>query len=290
MNAFGHEFTYLDESHVNDLMSLEREKAIYSDHWIDGLDDFRHVRIALTDEEIAEYVRSMIAFDRFLGSDAEWARDVPGIPADIAERADSYMGHTRDGESFGPPWHCAAGFMGEHLETVTCFDRSRVQVIEEQGVAAFLSAVRRAVDALTPAIRCFSNREKGLAPWAVSREDDVRDLLFAMLRGAIADIKREEPIPSKAGRAKVVDLFSRVARTLIEVKWVKSKVSWNGVLEDIFVDIQTYGRHPECANIVFVIVDAARVVPDPRLVEEQLAGTQAIDGKTVSVTVYIREP
>src|SRR5207249_11386200 len=131
----------------------------------------------------------------------------------------------------------------------TCFDHSRVQVIEEHGIAAFLSSVRRVVDALTPAIRCFSDRERGLATWAVSREDDVRDLLFAMLRGSIADIKREEPIPSKAGRGKVVDLFSRVAETLIEVKWVNSKTPWTRALEEINADIQTYGRHPECSHL-----------------------------------------
>ena len=113
MKVFGYDFTNLGDSHVDELMSLEREKAVYSDYWIDELEDFRHVRIVLTDDEITEYVRSMIAFDRFLGSDATWARDVSAIPRDIANRADSYVGRTCD-ETFGPPWHCAAGFVGEH--------------------------------------------------------------------------------------------------------------------------------------------------------------------------------
>ena len=150
MKIFGHHFEHLDEAHVEDLSSLEREKAIYADHWIDGLDDFRHVRIALTDEEIGEYVRSMIAFDRFLGSSARWARDVPDIPRDIASRVDSYASQTRDGEILGPPWHSAAAFMGKHLESVLCFDRSRAQIIQEQGISAFLNTVRRVVDGLTP--------------------------------------------------------------------------------------------------------------------------------------------
>ena len=252
MRIFGHEFSHLDEAHIEDLGSLEREKAIYSDHWIDGLDDFRHVRIVLTDEEIAEYVRSMIAFDRFLGSSAVWARDVEGIPSDIAARADAYSAPTRDGEVLGPPWHCAAAFMGEHLEAATCFDRSRAQVIEEQGVSAFLSTVCRVVDALTPAIRCFSSREKGLSAWSVTREDDVRDLLYAMLRGSVSDIRREEPIPSRANTARVADLFTRVAKTIIEVKWIAAKSQWKKIVDEIYVDIQTYGRHPDCRNLVFV--------------------------------------
>ena len=290
MKVFGHRFKHLGESHVDDLMSLERERALYSDHWIESIKDFRHVRIALTDDEIAEYVRSMVALDKFLGSKKRWAREVRGIPADIATRADSYKAETRDGKTFGPPWHCPAAFMGKHLESVICFDRSRAQVIEEYGTAAFLSSVRRVVDALTPAIRCFSERERGLKPWTIAREDDVRDLLYAMLRGTVSDMKREEPIPSRAGTSKVVDLFSQIARTLIEVKWVAKKGGWKKTLDEILVDIQTYGRHPECEHLIFVVIDAARAVSDGHLAESQLSGQQEIDGKRIQVTVYVREP
>ena len=289
MKAFGYEFAHLDESHVEDLQSLEREKAIYTDHWIDELDDFRHVRIAMSDEEIAEYLRSMVAYDLFLGSPAGPAKDVPGIPADIAARADAYQLKTTDGGITGRPWYCPAGFMGDHLEAVLCTNE-RAQVIEEQGIAALLSTIRRAIDSLTPAIRAFRDREKGLAPWPVAREDDVRDLLYAMLRGSIDDIRREEPIPSKAGVSKVADLFSRVGRTIVEVKWIGRPTGWRQILEEINDDIQTYGRHQECFHLIFVVVDAARAVPDPRLVEAQLSGEQTIDGRRLSVIVFIREP
>lgn len=291
MEVFGYDFKYLDDSHLEDLQSLEREQAIYSDHWIDGLNDFRHVRIKLTPAEIDEYVRSMKAFDLFLGSDRKWARDVEGIPEDIATRADTYELYLKNGAHVGPPYHCAASFMGEHLEAVVCgMDSSRSQIIEEQGIAAFLGTIRRAVDALTPAIRCFTGREKGLVDWPIEREDDVRDLLYAMLRASVSDIKREEPIPSRAGVSKVADLHSGLARTLIEVKWIGKRGQWKRVLEEIYVDIQTYGRHPNCDHLIFVIIDAVRDIPDPRLVEGELSGNQEIDEKPVSVVAYIREP
>jgi hypothetical protein len=290
VKIFGHQFKHLDDETLAELMSLEREQAIYSDHWIDGLDDFRHVRIGLTHDEMEEYVRAMAAFDRFRGSSAKWARNVRGIPSDIAARADSYCIRTRDGQQLGPPWHCAAAFMGKHLESVMCFDRSRSQIIEEQGTAAFLSTVRRVMDALTPAIRCFGAREKRLTPWAVSREDDVRDLLYVMLRGSIFDIRREEPIPSRAGTSKVADLFSQIAKTIIEVKWIASKRQWKKIVDEIYVDIQTYGRHPDCLYLAFIVVDAARAVPDPLLIEQQISGDQLIDGKPIKVMAFIREP
>ncbi|BCH27641.1 PD-(D/E)XK nuclease domain-containing protein [Mesorhizobium sp. L-8-3] len=288
MRIFGYDFTHIDESHLEDLGTLERERAIYADHWIEELHDFRHVRIRLTESEVTEYVRAMKAMDTFHGSGATWARDVPTIPSDIAERADSYSIRTRDGKTYGPPWHCAAAFCGREIEEILCFSVARMEVIEELGTAAFLSTIRRAVDALTPSIRAFENREKGLATWPIMREDDVRDLLYAMLRASISDIKREEPIPSKAGASRVADLHSPVARTLIEVKWIGRR--GRRVLDEIHIDIQTYGRHPECDHLVFVVVDAARDVPDPHLAETQIKGTQAIGGKTLSVTLYIREP
>jgi hypothetical protein len=162
LKVFGHNFTNLSDHFVDELQSLEREKAIYCDQWIQVLDDFRHVRIPFTDEDIAEYVRSMKAFDLFLGAKYHWARDVEGVPGDIAVRADAYSGHTRTGEKIGPPWHCAAAFMGRHLEAISCgMDESRRQILEEQGAAAFLTTIRRAIDALTPAFRCFANRERG---------------------------------------------------------------------------------------------------------------------------------
>jgi len=291
MKIFGHDFVNLDIGSLDDLRSLERENAVYSDQWIDGLDDFRHVRIPFSNEEIAEYVRSMKAFDLFLGVDAQWARDVEGIPADIAARADAFHGYNSEtGEKLGPPWHCAAGFMGSHLEAMVCgMDDSRRQILEEHGTAAFLTTIRRAVDALTPAVRCFANREKGLAAWPITREDDVRDLLFAMLRASISDIRREEPVPSRAGGSRVADLRSSLARTLIEIKWVREG-RWRKILDEMYADIQTYGRHPDCTYLIFVIVDSARAIPDPHLVEAELSGSQTIDGKQIRVMAYVREP
>jgi hypothetical protein len=128
------------------------------------------------------------------------------------------------------------------------------------------------------------------SPWAVSRENDVRDLLYVMLRGSIFDIRREEPIPSRADTSKVADLFSQIAKTIIEVKWIAAKRQWKKIVEEVYVDIQTYGRHPDCRYLVFIVVDGVRAVPDPHLAEQQISGDQVIDGKPIKVKAFIREP
>jgi hypothetical protein len=105
MRVFGKVFEALESAHLQDLWSLEREGAIYTDHWIDELADFRHVRIPFAPDEISEFVRSLWAYELFLraGSPSR-AADVPDIPPDIAERADSYVLETCDGETLGPPY------------------------------------------------------------------------------------------------------------------------------------------------------------------------------------------
>src|SRR5690625_4752093 len=100
MIAFEHEFKNLDEEHERDLFNLEREGAVYTDQWVDELQDFRHVRIPLQPAEIKEYVRSLKAWDLFLGSGEKWARDVEGIPADVAEMPNRLESHKTQATCF----------------------------------------------------------------------------------------------------------------------------------------------------------------------------------------------
>lgn len=124
----------------------------------------------------------------------------------------------------------------------------------------------------------------------MNREDDVRDLLYVMLRASISDIKREEPVPSRAGMSRFADLHSKLARTFIEVKWIGRRGQWRRVVDDLYVDIQTYGRHPDCQFLVLVIIDAVKDLPDPYAVETDLSGVQMIDGRSIRVIAYVREP
>ena len=65
MRYFGYDFQFLNENIQRDLLHLEREVAIYTDHWIDHLNDFRHILIKFTQEEVEECVRSLWAFELF---------------------------------------------------------------------------------------------------------------------------------------------------------------------------------------------------------------------------------
>lgn len=112
--AFGREFPALQQSHFDDLRTLEREGAIYADHWVEDIGDFRHVRIPLTDDETQEFVRRLAAFDLYLQAGSpRRAADVDGIPADIANDADTNSIVIGDVEI--RPWHSLSGFYGPDL-------------------------------------------------------------------------------------------------------------------------------------------------------------------------------
>ena len=285
--AFGHKFTHIPEHVRQDLETLERECAVYADHWIDALGDFRHVRIDFTPEERSEFARRSWAYELFLRADVTWALEVPGIDQDVAQDADVYSPVLRDGRKINPPYHCFAAFLGPHLEALSCARSERETIISLEGKEAALFEVQRAFHSLTATVRSFNNREKGLAPWTITREDDVRDLLYVMLRPRIFDITKEEPVPSKAGSYKVVDLCSKAVPFLVEVKWIGRRGTWKKKIEEIYVDIQTYANHPASQTTFFVIVDAVRDIQDPRQLERALTRRQTVDGREIDIKLFV---
>ena len=289
--ANGKEFTHIPE-HVREYLdALTRECAIYTNHWIEEVRDFRHIRIDFTAEERDEFFRRSWAYELFIRADyPTWAAETPGIDQDIANDADTYSPHLRDGTVIPPPYHCFAAFLGRYLEMLVSFKSGREVVIQLDGREAKLFEVRRAIQTLTPTIRSFERREQGLNPWKITCEDDVRDLLFVMLRPVIFDITKEEVVPSRAGTHKFADLCSKAVPFLIELKWIGKRGTWKRKIEEIYVDIQTYARHPACETLFFVIVDSVKDIPDPRQIEEELSGLQTIDHLEVHVRAFVCEP
>ncbi len=285
--CFNRTFTHIPEHVRQDLETLERESVIYTDHWIKEIGDFRHVKISLTTEECNEFARRSWAYELFLRAEPMWAADVPEIDRDIARDADTYVMMHEDGTKIGPPYHCFAAFLGKELEALSCFDTERRTVISLEGRDFFLFEVKHAIKSLTATIRSFNRRERGLSPWTITCEDDVRDLLYVMLRPRIFDIRKEEPVPAKAGTYKFVDLCSKSIPFLIEVKWISRKGTWKRKVDEIYVDIQTYARHPASQTIFFVIVDDVRDIQDPRLLEQELTATQMVDDKEISIVLLV---
>jgi hypothetical protein len=96
-------------------------------------------------------------------------------------------------------------------------------------------------------------------------------------------------MPTSAGTSKVADLASKVWKTLIEVKWIGRPNRWKRVVDEIRVDIQSYGAHPDCKLLFFVVIDAVRDIPDPALLQKELTLEQTISGQRMRVFTFIRD-
>ena len=232
--AYDKTFTHISEHVRQHLETLDRECAVYTDFWIDEIGAFRHVRIDFTPEEREDFCRRSWAYELFLRADRPtWAGETPAIDVQVANDADTYSMRHVDGTEIPPPNHCFAAFLGGHLEALTCTITDRITVIDLTGRELILFEVNRAIETLTPTIRSFNNREKGLEPWKIVCEDDVRDLLYVMLRPRIFDISKEESIPSKAGSHKFADLCSKAVPFLIELKWIGKRGSWKTKIDSL---------------------------------------------------------
>ena len=108
-----------------------------------------------------------------------------------------------------------------------------------------------------------------------------------MLRPRIFDIKKEEHIPSKAARHRIADLCSSAIPFLVELKWIGSRGTWKRKIDEIYVDIQTYAKHPAGQMIFFLIVDNVRDIQDPRRVERELTSRQTVDGREIDIEVFV---
>ncbi len=58
--VYNKEFTHIPEHVTQDLETLSRECAVYTDFWIDEIADFRHVRIDLTPQEREEFFSTLL--------------------------------------------------------------------------------------------------------------------------------------------------------------------------------------------------------------------------------------
>jgi hypothetical protein len=62
--AFGYRFRHILSEHAEDLVTLEKDGALYASFWDEELGAFQQYRVRLLPREIVQFVRGTIAFDQ----------------------------------------------------------------------------------------------------------------------------------------------------------------------------------------------------------------------------------
>ena len=107
----------------------------------------------------------------------------------------------------------------------------------EELLLALVKGLRRAMHPLT-------HRRKGSVCLSFGTEYDVQDLLHALLRPWVRDIRPEEFTPSYAGSSTRMDFLLPEHRIVIELKFVRDRVHALKIGDELTIDIDHYMEAP----------------------------------------------
>jgi hypothetical protein len=143
-----------------------------------------------------------------------------------------------------------------------------------------LRGLRRAMHPLT-------HRRKGAQALSFSTEYDVQDLLHALLRPWVADIRPEEFTPSYAGCSTRMDFLLSKYKLVVELKFVRDRNHARGIGNELIVDIAHYQRHPDCSHLWCVIFDQDHLLVNAEGLRVDLEGETSTKEGNLQVRVLV---
>lgn len=295
VEVFGHKFRDLPGI-VEDLITLEREGAIYSHFWDENSEIFRYYHVKFLPLEIFQYVESHIAkqeFDKAIdqGVNFEEALGYISNPK-IAERVRSYGDYGKSKLKDGTVIDirgCAASFYGSAIESLVCGGRpDRYEVLPNLQDIDKTSLVIQIIDFFPVIARLMTRRKHKRPPYVIENEYDVQDLLFANIRSVFEDARVEEWTPKHGGKSKRIDIVLPSENTLIEVKYIRDSNHAKSVSDELKIDIESYHSHPACKTLLFIIYDPNNYIIDPSEIANDLSGRRVKKGSSFEVQILIR--
>jgi hypothetical protein len=150
----------------------------------------------------------------------------------------------------------------------------------EELLETILRGLRRAMHPLT-------HRRKGAQVLTFHSEYDIQDLLHAMLRPWIADIRPEEFTPSYAGSSTRMDFLFPEYSLVIETKLVRDSAHAKKVGNELIIDIEHYRKHPSCKTLWCVVYDPNHYITNTQGLRSDLEGERSMSDGKVSVRVFV---
>ena len=143
------------------------------------------------------------------------------------------------------------------------------------------------VNGLPRAMYPLVRRRKDSVALSFKSEYDIQDLLHALLRPWIADIRAEEFTPSYAGSTTRMDFLLPAHSLVIETKLVRDRAHAKKIGDELIIDIAHYRVHPKCEKLWCVIYDPDKLIANAGGLKNDLEGENADSRGAVSVKVAI---
>lgn len=139
---------------------------------------------------------------------------------------------------------------------------------------------------LRRAMHPLTHRRRGAQPLVFETEYDVQDLLHALLRPWVSDIRPEEVTPSYAGSSTRMDFLLPKYKLVLELKFVRDRQHARKVGDELIIDIEHYRRHPDCDDLWCVIFDTEHLLTNADGLKD-LEGERATKDGKVLVRIFV---
>ncbi|AJQ95760.1 hypothetical protein [Gynuella sunshinyii] len=159
--------------------------------------------------------------------------------------------------------------------------------IEGRKPSSLEELLRIIIRGLPRAMQPLIHRRKGAQPLVFASEYDIQDLLHALLRPWISDIRPEEFCPSYAGSNTRMDFLLPAHNLVIETKRVRNKNHASKVGDELIIDIEHYRKHKNANHLWCVIYDPDLYISNPEGMVSDLEGERVTPEGCISVRVVI---
>jgi len=103
---------------------------------------------------------------------------------------------------------------------------------------------------------------------SVKSEYDVQELLHALLWIFFTDVRREDPVPQRAGASSRTDFVLKREAIIVEVKKTRSNLRDNEIGKELIVDIERYKARNDCKLVYCFVYDPDHYLRNPAGLEE----------------------
>jgi hypothetical protein len=222
---FGRDFSYLDKSLLNDLRDLESDGCMYTQLWRDEIDKFGFCRIQFKPDEIVKFVEALDSYNEY-----QRYIDQKHSPADalneisnnkIKRRVQEY---NEWAESVGQPdiKYSPAAFLGEELESLVSGGMpDRYEFLQESYTGDRRYLLTEIIEGFPQSVSVLTDRDGNRPDFEITCEQDVQDLLYAVMKPIFPDSRPEEYTKKHATTSKRIDFVIPEISTVIEAKYVR---------------------------------------------------------------------
>lgn len=130
----------------------------------------------------------------------------------------------------------------------------------------------------------LTQRHENRQTLIIENEYDVQDLLHALLLVLFDDIRPEDPVPNRAGKASRIDFLLKKEKIVIEAKMTSETLRDAKIGEQLIIDINRYQAHPDCQTLICFVYDPGHHLKNPEALENDLSSKQ--NDLTVKVIIY----